>query len=63
MPVQRLLYLICGLIVLLIIIGLSLPQRARVVASIEIDAPLATVFALANDFHRASLWLPWIEVE
>ncbi len=48
---------------LLIIIGLALPQRARVVASIEIDAPLATVFALANDFHRASLWLPWIETD
>jgi len=49
--------------VLLIIIGLALPQRARVVASIEVDAPLATVFALANDFHRASLWLPWIETD
>lgn len=60
---QRLLYFICGLIVLLIIIGLALPQRARVVASIEVDAPLATVFALANDFHRASLWLPWIETD
>jgi len=60
---QRLLYFIFGLIVLLIIIGLALPQRARVVASIEIDAPLATVFALANDFHRASLWLPWIETD
>lgn len=48
---------------LLIIIGLALPQRARVVASIEVDAPLATVFALANDFHRASLWLPWIETD
>ena len=63
LPVQRLLYFICGLIVLLIIIGLALPQRARVIASIEIDAPLATVFALANDFHRASLWLPWIETD
>ncbi len=48
---------------LLIIIGLALPQRVRVVASIEVDAPLATVFALANDFHRASLWLPWIETD
>ena len=60
---QRLLYFIFGLIVLLIIIGLALPQRARVIASIEVDAPLATVFALANDFHRASLWLPWIETD
>ncbi len=63
LPVQKLLYIISGIIALLIAIGLTLPQRVRVVASIEVDAPLATVFALANDFHRASLWLPWIETD
>ena len=50
-----------GLILLLIIIGLALPQHARVVASHEIDARPATVFALVNDFHRVSLWSPWME--
>jgi effector-binding domain-containing protein len=63
LPVQKLLYIISGLIVLLIIIGLALPQKIRVVASIEVDAPLATVFAQVNDFQRASLWSPWLETD
>lgn len=50
-----------GFIVLLIVVGLTLPQHARVVASYEIDAPPATVFALVNDFHRVRLWSPWLE--
>ncbi len=52
-----------GLILLLIIVGLALPQHARVVASHEIDARPATVYALVNDFHRVSLWSPWIETD
>jgi len=52
-----------GLILLLVVVGLTLPQHARVVASHEIDARPATVFALVNDFHRASLWSPWIETD
>jgi effector-binding domain-containing protein len=52
-----------GLILLLIVIGLALPRHARVVASAEIDARPATVFALANDFRRASLWLPSLETD
>jgi len=63
LSVQKLLYTISGLIVLLIIIGLALPQRIQVVASIEVDAPLATVFAQVNDFRRASLWSPWFETD
>ena len=59
--VQKLIAAIAALIVLLIIIGLTLPRHARVTASIEIDAPAATVFALVNDFHRARLWLPALE--
>ena len=50
-----------GLILLLIGVGLALPQHARVVASHQIDARPATVYALVNDFHRVSLWSPWIE--
>lgn len=46
---------------LLVAIGLSLPQHARVVASLEIDARPATVFALVNNFSRVTLWSPWLE--
>ena len=60
---QKLLITIGGLILLLIIVGLALPRHARVVASHEIDARPATVFALVNDFHRVSLWSPWIETD
>lgn len=61
--VQKLMYSIAGFFLLLIVIGLSLPRHAVVVASIEIDANRATVFALVNDFHRASLWLPALEAD
>ena len=45
----------------LILVGLALPQHARVVASLEIDARPATIFALVNDFDRVVLWSPWLE--
>jgi len=61
--VQRLLYGIASVIVLLIIIGLALPRHARVEVTKSIDAHPATVFALVNDFRRVSLWLPWLETD
>jgi effector-binding domain-containing protein len=61
--VQKILIAIGGLVLLLIVIGLALPRHARVVASHEIDARPATVFALVNDFHRVALWSPWMETD
>lgn len=61
--VQKLIAAISALIILLVIVGLSLPRHARVTASLEIDARPATVFALVNDFHRARLWLPSLETD
>ncbi|MCH7822442.1 MAG: SRPBCC family protein [Proteobacteria bacterium] len=57
---QKLLYAISGFIILLVIVGLALPRHALVHSTVRIDAPPATIFALINDFHRISLWSPWI---
>ncbi len=56
--VQKLVYAMGGLFAVLIIIGLALPRHAHIVASQEIDARPATIFALVNDFRRVSLWSP-----
>lgn len=60
---QKVFYGICALLVLLIVIGFVLPRHARVEVETQIDAHPATVFALANDFHRFSLWWPWLDAD
>lgn len=53
---QKLLYATGGLVALLILIGLALPEASRVVVTTDIDAPRATVFAQINDPQRTELW-------
>ena len=60
---QKIFYGIVGFIVLLVLVGLALPRHARVQVDIRIDANPATVFALANDFHRFTLWSPWLDTD
>ena len=60
---QRIFYGIVGFIVVLVLVGLALPRHARVQVDIRIDANPATVFALANDFHRFTLWSPWLDTD
>jgi effector-binding domain-containing protein len=61
--VQRFFYATAGLIIVLVLVGLVLPRHARVHVQIQIDANPATVFALANDFHRFALWSPWLDTD
>jgi effector-binding domain-containing protein len=61
--VQKFFYGIVGFIVLLVLIGLALPRHARIEVQTQIDANPATVFALANDFHRYALWSPWLDTD
>jgi effector-binding domain-containing protein/uncharacterized protein YndB with AHSA1/START domain len=56
--VQKVLYAVGGLLLLLVVIGLALPREAVVRATTDVDAFPATVFALANDFERVALWTP-----
>ena len=60
---QKLVYGIGALLLLLIIIGFALPGSHRVAVSQEIDAHPATVFALLNDFRRFALWSPLTETD
>lgn len=60
---QKLIYGVAALIVLLVIIGLALPRTHSIEVTQEIDAHPATVFALVNDFRRFALWAPFAEVD
>lgn len=60
---HRIFYGIAGFIVLLVLVGLALPRHARIQVQTHVDANPATVFALANDFHRLALWSPWLETD
>lgn len=55
---QKLLYGVGALVVLLMIIGFLLPRTHSIEVTQEIDAHPATVFALLNDFRRFALWAP-----
>ena len=55
---QKLLYGVGALVVLLMIIGFALPRTHSIEVTQEIDAHPATVFALLNDFRRFALWAP-----
>lgn len=56
---QKLIYGIAALLVVLIIVGFALPRAHQIEVSTEIDAHPATVFALVNDFRRFAAWSPW----
>lgn len=58
---NKFIYSIGGVILVLALIGLFLPAQAVVKRSTAIDAGRATVFALLNDFHQVNRWSPWIE--
>jgi len=61
--VQKLVYSVGAFIALLIVVGLLLPARATVSATVRIDTHAATVFALVNDFRRVRIWSPMLETD
>jgi len=61
--VQKIFSGIVAFIILLVMIGFALPRHAQVQVEARIDARPATVFALVNDFHRVSLWSPWLDTD
>ncbi len=61
--VQKILYGVIAAVIVLIVIGYTLPRTHQVEVSIEVDAHPATVFALVNDFRRFTLWAPWSDTD
>ncbi len=57
--VTRLLGIVAALAVVLIFVGLLLPDRAHVERSLVIDAPPEKIFPLLNEFRQFNRWSPW----
>ena len=60
---QKLIYGIGILLLLLVIVGFTLPSKHQVEVTMEVDAPPATVFALINDFERFTEWSSWRQTD
>ena len=56
---RRLLIVLAGLAVMVLDVGLMLPDRVHMERSIEIAAPPATVYGLVNNFREFNKWSPW----
>ena len=60
---KKILIALLVLAALIVMIGFFLPATVHVERSITIDAPPATVFALANSFRGFNEWSPWAEID
>lgn len=60
---QKVFYGIAAFLLLLVLVGLALPRYAEVQSQTHVSAHPATVFALVNDFHRVTLWSPWVDTD
>ncbi|MFQ5674932.1 MAG: SRPBCC family protein [bacterium] len=58
---KKILIGIVGLVVLLAVVGLLIPSSYRVERSIQINAPVETVFAQVVDVKNWENWSPWKE--
>jgi hypothetical protein len=58
--------ILLGILVLILaaaITAYTLPRQARVVRSIDIAAPPATVYGIVSDLRRFNEWSPWLELD
>jgi effector-binding domain-containing protein len=58
---RRSLFGLGSFLLLLLAVAVFLPSRVHVERSIVVDAPRATVFALANDFRQIGKWSAWAD--
>ncbi|MBN2485553.1 MAG: SRPBCC family protein [Bacteroidales bacterium] len=57
----RLLFILLFLVIVLIIFGLFLPGKHKIVVRKAIDVPAEIVFPLVNDFRNWNSWSPWLQ--
>lgn len=60
---RKIAFITAGFLVTLIVIGVFLPATAHVQRHIEINARIASVFALINDFRQVNKWSPWVAID
>ncbi len=58
---MTILLVILGAVVLLLLLGFTLPDKVHVERTIEIEAPPESVFALIGDLQEFNRWSPWYE--
>jgi len=49
------------LVIIIIVVGLILPNKINVRRSIEINAPISSVHKFTNDLKEWSKWSPWLD--
>lgn len=57
--IKKILFIIAGLIVALLLIGIVLPGKLEVTKSVSIQAPASAVFEEINDLKRWETWQYW----
>ena len=58
---QTILKLIAALLVIIIVVGLILPNKVDVRRSIEINAPISSIHKFSNDLQEWPKWSPWLD--
>ena len=56
---NRIVYVLLGIVLLLAVGGVMLPRQVQVQRSLAVDAPAAVVFPYINDFRLFNQWSPW----
>lgn len=54
---------LAGLITILVVVGLFLPDRVHVERSTTINAPAAAAYAVLSGFERFNEWSPWYPLD
>jgi hypothetical protein len=64
MPIVLIIAIVAALVIILFLIAVaSRPAHFRIARAATIGAPLATVHANIDDFHRWQQWSPWAKLD